>query len=220
MWDGHPNIARPGERFDDTLSFKDGNRAYLESVRPERFVFREYAPASPPLQLSNNAKHIAYSVRGAVVFNPTTKERASPNKNWGMKRWQQLILSAPELRWLQIGEAGSPRLIGAGFMITRHFHEALGVIAGARALIVHEGALHHAAGSFKTPTIVIRGGFISPRVTGYAGQIDMYVDDSRHPLGCGHRQSCAHCVSAMEQIKPEAVLTQLRQLLKQQQTRG
>jgi hypothetical protein len=67
------------------------------------------------------------------------------------------------------------------------------------------------AAALGIPTVVLRGGFISPRVTGYEGQTDFFVGED---LGCGMRVPCQHCHAAMARIKPEHVAERLLQALK------
>lgn len=213
VWEGNPHIARPGEPHDDVIGFDNAMRPYIEATAPTRYTFREYAPAPAQLVLSSRARALAEHARGAVVFNPTIKERAPLNKDWGLMRWKTLLARGAGLRWIQIGEPGrTPRLRGAEFIPTADFMDACGVISGASVVVSHEGALHHAAAALGVPAVVIRGGFISPRVTGYAGQTDFYVEDPHWPLGCGQRIPCGHCVAAMEAIKPEHVAAAVRQL--------
>lgn len=214
IWQGHPNIATPGEPYHERLSgYFNRLRPYLESTTPQRYLFRPYEPAPAPLYLDERARSLAARARGAIVFNPTIKMRASPNKAWGLGRWKALIARGIGLKWIQVGEV-NVELRGAEYVPTPTFLEACGVLSGARAAVLHEGALHHAAAALGVPAVVIRGGFISPRVTGYAGQKDLYVEDARWPLGCGHREACKHCAAAMESITPEAVLGALHELLR------
>jgi hypothetical protein len=91
--------------------------------------------------------------------------------------------------------------------------DAAAVIARAQAVVVPEGGLHHTAAVFGTPAVVIYGGFISPEVTGYAGQTAMYAKSDEHPLGCGWRVPCTHCQQAMASIVPETVADELEKQL-------
>jgi hypothetical protein len=202
VWEGNPNVARPGEAHDETLAYSSGKRPYIADVKPERYIFREYSPAPAFIKLTPRAQQLARQVAGAVVFNPSIKKKASPNKDWGLERWKELIKRCPELRWICIGEQAMPRIRGAEYIPTPEFWDAVGAVSGARAVVVHEGALHHVAASFGTPAVVIRGGFISPRVTGYAGQSSLYVESDAWPVGCGMRTPCGHCRGAMGEITP------------------
>ncbi len=212
LFDGHPNIARPGERYDGDIGFVNRHRVYIADETKERRTFCEYRPHPAPLQITARAQELSKLAKGAVVFHPAIKRRASPNKDWGLERWQQLI-ALGGVRWLQIGEPGVPRIAGADHVATPDFRDAIGLISGARAAVLHEGALHHAAAAVGTPAVVIFGGYISPRVTGYDAQSSLYVEDERWPLGCGMRVPCQHCAEAMAAITPARVAEALMQLL-------
>jgi hypothetical protein len=222
VWEGNPNIARPGEPNDGVIEYLNGRRPYIADESRERRAFRAYQPTAAHIGLNARALEIGAFCKGAVVFNPTIKASAPANKDWGLHRWKALTLRFPQYRWVQIGDpSGFPRIRGVERVFTLNFHEAAGAIAGARAVVVHEGALHHAAAALGTPAVVIRGGYISPKVTGYAGQADLYVAMPEWPdfaeLGCGMRVPCRHCAQALASITPEDVGRALGKLLQERQ---
>ena len=135
------------------------------------------------------------------------KVRASPNKQWGWERWQALAdeLNRRRVCLAQLGPAGIRCLAGGPHLITASFREACAVLAGASALVGNEGGLHHAAAALGVRGAVPFGGYISPRLTGYAIHDNFHVDDPAHPLGCGMRAPCAHCAAAMASISVGAV---------------
>jgi ADP-heptose:LPS heptosyltransferase len=104
-------------------------------------------------------------------------------------------------------------LEGVEFIETPTLRHAAAIVARARAVVVPEGGLHHTAAVFNVPAVVIYGGFISPAVTGYAGQVSLFANDEKHPLGCGWRTPCDHCAKAMASITPEIVANHLETLI-------
>lgn len=214
VWEGNPHVARPGEPYTDSIGYVNGVRDYIESHTKQQYVFRAYQPHPAHIARQHISPRLAARAAGRIVFNPTIKDRAPPNKQWGFDKWKSLLALGASAPWLRIGEyEGGPRYGGADFAVTRSFWDAVSVISGAAAVVCHEGALHHAAAALGVPCIVIRGGFISPRVTGYEGQADLYVEDARYPLGCGMRVPCEHCREAMSSITPDRVLGALKSLL-------
>lgn len=214
VWEGNPHVARPGQPFDGEIGYVDGRRPYLAEVRPDRYRFREYQPAPGILDLSGRDPAASALAEGAVVFNPCIKPRAPVNKAWPRAAWEALVAARPGIRWVQLCQPGDAVIAGAVALETPHFLDAALAIRRAACLICHEGALHHAAAAVGTPAIVIRGGFISPRVTGYDGQVDFYVEHREHPLGCGWRVPCRHCRDAMASITPDNVGHALMETLK------
>jgi len=213
-WEGIAYMARPGEECDALVGYVNGRRHYLVDETAIARTFRAYQPEPAELHLTSSARALMRETQGAVVFNPSIKAKAPPNKVWGIERWKALLTLMPDVNWVQIGEHTGPRLHKVRHIPTSSFMDACGLLAGARAAVVHEGALHHAAAALNVPAIVIRGGYISPKVTGYAGQVDFYVEDERFPLGCGSRVRCPHCAEAMNEITPEKVAAALRNLLR------
>lgn len=210
IWEGNPHVARPGEDHVGVIpGYVNGLRPYCAELTKERYTFREYTPHPAHVELPPRAREIARRAEGAVVFNPTIKDRAPINKQWS--GWRALIAET-DMRWIQVGETGAT-IPGAERIETGDFWDALGLVSGALAVVCHEGALHHAAAALGVPAVVVRGGFIGPRVTGYDGQADLFVEDERYPLGCGMRVPCAHCQRAMRAISPEMVRDALQTML-------
>jgi ADP-heptose:LPS heptosyltransferase len=205
-WEGNPRIARPGEPYDEEIFNCPGNRPYIVSSDKSRFVWRPYKPTPGELFLSADEVNVGNATRGAVVIQPMRKYNASENKHWHFDNWARLVKQNPQHRWVQIGPDPRAALPGiTEFVTTRTYREACGAVGSAAAIVVLEGGLHHAAAALGIPAVVIYGGYIAPTVTGYEGQQSLYVDDPRHPLGCGQRFRCQHCKDAMAAITPEMV---------------
>lgn len=215
MWEGNPRIAKPSEPGDfQEIVNGSGARPYMDYAKttPARFVYREDFRAEPgEIYLTEAEKALGRRVAGAVVLEPTIKARASPNKDWGHSNWHRLAKSLRDLELVQLGPPGTwIAARNVRHVVTATPREAAGALSGARAAVLHEGFLHHAAAALGVRAVVIRGGFIGPRVTGYEGQIDFFDGDG---LGCGMRVACPHCRTAMDAITPEAVASALRSLL-------
>lgn len=215
MWEGNPRIARLDEEGDfQAVTNGSGARPYVDyqKTTPDQFFYREDFISEPgEIYLSASERALASQTAGAIVLEPTIKVRASPNKQWGIGKWHQLARSLKDLPLVQLGPPGTwIAARNVRHVVTLSPRQAAGALSGARAAILHEGFLHHAAAALGVRAIVIRGGFIGPRVTGYPGQVDFFDGDG---LGCGMRQHCSHCRAAMEAIRPEAVAEALRAML-------
>lgn len=217
-WEHAAHVARPGEPAAGEVGYDHGTRPYIAGKTAERWTWREYRPTPAKLVLPARYDALRRFARGAIVFHPAIKAKASPNKDWGLASWKALVARGIGRRWLQLGEPGMPQVKAAEIVPTHDLWAAAALIAGAQAVVVHEGALHHLAAAFSVPAVVIRGGYISPRCTGYAGQRDLYVEDPRWPLGCGMRIACQHCQAAMGAITPERVLEALGEVLEETPT--
>ena len=84
------------------------------------------------------------------------------------------------------------------------------MLSQSRLAVLPEGGLHHAAAASGTPSIVIFGGFISPRQTGYLHQSNLFTGGDP----CGMRHRCSHCKRAMDRITVEEVLEKASLLIR------
>ena len=232
IWDGNPRIARPEAVARglavQTLVNGPGCRPYVDYVamrnefaalfpgRPfttkfcdPRLPWRYTAWRASPGELF----HVSRREPGDyVVVEPHLKAGASPNKDWGWDRWQALVSSRRDLDWVQLGAGGVRVLEGVRQLETADFRSACGLLAGARAAVLPEGGLHHAAAALDVPAVVIFGAMTSPANTGYASHVNLF-----EPRGgespCGQRVACDHCAQAMAAIDPAAVADHLERIL-------
>lgn len=214
-FDHNPKILKPGE-VDDHIEFEPrtrGLRPYCKSKSSTRWEWMPYKPPRGELFFTEEELKFRNVHLGRVIFEPKLKLGASPNKQWDYRRWGELnrLTQLAGIRVTQLGPAYiEPMLSGVEYLQTRTMRLAAAVISGAKAVVTHEGATHHAAAAFRIPTIVLYGGYISPAVTGYDDQVSLF---SGNDLGCGWRTPCEHCRKAMDSIAPELVFEKLMGLL-------
>ena len=212
IWRGNPRFAAPGDSGPvQTLASAPGQRPYIVRETAERWVWREFVCPVGEIYLDAAERVFGRAGRGRVVIEPALKPGASPNKQWGARRWVALTdaLVRRGVEVVQLGPPGIPLVRGARLIETRDFRAACAVLAQARLAILPEGGLHHAAAALGTPAIVLFGGFVSPRQTGYAHQHNLFTGGEP----CGMRRACAHCMQAMARIEVEQVLGEALQLL-------
>jgi ADP-heptose:LPS heptosyltransferase len=217
-WENNPRLAHPDEVGDFqilTARTRSNLRPYMVSKTPQQWMWMEYRPERGELYLADEEKEFGSRHAGRIIVEPNIKPGASPNKAWPWLNWGKLVwLMAKEgLRPIQLGPLGTRVIDGADFVMTYSMRHAAAVMAESRAVVTHEGGLHHVAAAVNTSAVVIYGGFISPRVTGYDGQAALFEPSAQHPLGCGMRVHCEHCKKAMSRIAPEDVFNKLKGLL-------
>lgn len=216
VFDHNPRIARAGDR-DVQIYYPrpNGLRPYIAGKSLDKWTWLEYTP--PVGELYFQPDELAMSGRYApdIVIEPNIKNRASPNKQWGFERWARLVqlMRAAKMRPGQLGQIGTKVIPGAEFMVTTNFRRACAVLRKARAVVTHEGGMHHAAAVVGVPAVVIYGGYISPRSTGYDLHRNLFIDAGGHHMGCGMRIPCRHCEHVMERITPEMVFEELKAIL-------
>lgn len=217
-WNGLPYLLREDDaRPHDVQYARDERdlRPYIAGKTDERWTWRRYTPLPAELAFTAEERAFWQHAANAIVIEPNTKQGASPNKDWGRARWQALVDLRPDLPWLQLGPYGTRLLRGVRHLATPSFRHAAAALVTARAAVLPEGGLHHAAAAVGTPAVVLHGGFIAPQVTGYAGQRALFRATPEWPLGCGSRVPCAHCAAIWNDITPGQVLAALGGILEE-----
>ena len=214
LFDGVPYLTqRPlrGIRFQRLVNCP-GHRPYIKAKSPTHWTWRDYQPEPADIVFTPAELAFAAPYRGCIMLEPNVKEIGHRNKDWGFERWRALakILDAdgvgPLLQCFRPGD----RLLGVERQaMTTSFRQTLAVLSVCRAYVGPEGGLHHGAAAVRVPAVVIMGGFISPRQTGYASHRNLFTGGEP----CGSRVDCAHCRAAMLAITPEMVAAELKGLL-------
>jgi hypothetical protein len=191
------------------LAQRSGNRPYIDYANSTRtkWAWRDAPPEPGEIYLSAAERAAIPKMTPFIVVEPTIKAAASPNKDWGWDNWQRLVTDFGANRFLQLGPPGTRGLAGVQHRVTDTIRDAFVVLAGAAAYVGHEGALHHAAAALGIPAVVIFGGYVSPRQTGYEFQTNLYPDDPHSP--CGMRVACPHCKRVMQSISVDQVAAAL-----------
>jgi ADP-heptose:LPS heptosyltransferase len=211
IWYNNPRLARPDEQGDfQTLINGPNIRPYIAHKTADRWYWKEHECTPGEIFLTEAEIRQARLYRPQIVIEPNLKPRASPNKHWGMDRWQAFAKLAKKAGYslTQFGAPGTRPIQYATMICTPGFRQACAVLANASAYVGHEGGMHHAAAALGIPAVVIFGGFISPAQTGYATHRNLFTGDEP----CGMRVPCRHCAAAMAAITPQDVLKQLMEI--------
>lgn len=209
----------PGPDVDEVIE-GGGVRPYIADKLPDRWVWRDYEPKPAPLRLDQDAierRMQALASGGApdVVFATASKLLTHRNKEWPSEHWVGLAKAAwrAGMRCLQIVPSAGAHLRhvdlsqwGARTVAVSSFEDLCVTLAAANrlnaVLVTHEGGTHHAAAAVGMRAIVLFGGFISPKQTGYGFHRNLFAGGKP----CGSRVDCTHCAEAMRSIEPIDVL--------------
>ena len=196
-----------------------GCRPYLDYPRGEPGVRQAFAPyrATPgELYFTADERAAAATTAAAVCRDGRPVVSIEPhvivgaNKDWGLPRWQALVDALRDDVVFVQPSYGKALLDGVrGIPSTFRGHAA--VLAACDAHVGPEGGLHHAAAAVGCPAVVLFGGRISPRLTGYATHENLFVDVPGSP--CGMIEACEHCRSCLASIAVDAVVAALRRQL-------
>ena len=208
MWANNPRIMRHSwdrKSVAHIVLNGPGVRPYIAQKTAGRWVWKDFS--CPVGEIYFSAEEKAYADKidyPFVVIEPNCKPKASPNKDWGRARWQLLadLLTKQKLNVLQLCEPGVHVLRNVTPIYTPSFRTACAVLAKSSGAVLPEGGLHHAAAAVGVRAVVIYGGYISPRQTGYDIHANLFTGGEP----CGMRVHCDHCKKAMDEIEPELVL--------------
>lgn len=212
LWDNIDYIAKPGEAASASVVDSPFNRPYRASFGPHGSHWQEYCPFPAEIRFTQSELEFASVYgRGFVLVEPHVKalRDGADNKQWGWERFVTLVSSLPRVQWIQVGRPLLSSLPGVVRVPTESFRKACAVLAQAAAYVGPEGGLHHASAALGIPAIVIFGGYISPKVTGYSFHTNLF---SGADLGCGRREKC-NC-DCMARILPSEVACALNAILK------
>lgn len=214
VFNHNPRIAHytePGD-FQIYRPRPNGLRPYCTAKTENKWTWQEYKPPVGELYFDPHERGFGERYKPMIVLEPNVKNRASPNKRWPWESWQALVwmLAKEGLKMWQLGPRGTRTLAGVRFIETENFRKACAVLSRAKAAVLTEGGIAHAAAAVGVRAVVIMGGYISPRVIGYEQNVNLFVGDE---LGCGMRIPCKHCQRAMAEITPERVRESLKTLL-------
>jgi len=178
----------------------------------------DYRATPAPIKLKPAEEKIAeeYGRKPFVLIEPYIKRAAPPSKQWPVGRFHSVARHLQrDLSVYQISAPDRPPLPGVSQIRPDSFRSALAYMKAAKLYIGPEGGLHHAAAAMGTPAVVLFGGFISPKVTGYDMHVNLTGDSGGYACGTRFRV-CPHCDRAMSSITPEDVVYQARKLLQEQ----
>ena len=230
----HLTPADAVQPSDDPLYvYLDGNVAtYWTKVTRQRAVYKTGAHAidhicagfgiEKPLRkcelfLSDGertkAQEVARKIGPFIAIEPHANDEFTVNKEWGFERWQAVAdVLTPECTFVQISTAGKRVLRGVQDWCGHlNFREAAALIGESRLFLGPEGGLMHAANAVGTRALIIFGGFISPDLTGYCENVNLYSAIDCAP--CGLRRRCPYHLECMAKITPERVIAEVRDLL-------
>lgn len=178
-------------------------------------MWKEFTPIPGEIYFDQEELEFGKSFgSGFIVIEPNTPKQksVSVNKQWPLDRWQrvcdQLIQDGYSVK--QFAHSGEPILRGAQPIKTPTFRKALAVLRHSKMFLGHEGGMHHGAAAVGIPAVVLFGGFIHPRTTGYESHANIFTGGEE---GCGSLHRCEHCLEAMQAISVEMVLREAKRFL-------
>ncbi len=206
VWNGNPYILPDGGFEVRNAKFC---RPYQTSFDDHRVYFnQDYRAVPGDIFFTQKERKFGGMHSGRVIIEPNAISRFTVNKQWG--QWRKLV----EIAGFRLTQISGEKIPGVEYIHCSDFRFAASVIANARAAVLPEGGLAHAAAAVGTPSVVIFGGFTPIEVLGYRMHRNLGRD------ACGSRKKCDHCAKEMERITPEQVKAELEDLLRSRDSRN
>lgn len=214
---GNPNIAPPGSENDrdiEWIPFYRGNRIYNRQGDGRWIWYREFKVRPGEIYLTDDERKWAEKQgSGFIVIEPNVPEfkTVSPNKQWPTARYDKVakLLLKSGYDVAQFVFKSGHIVPGVRQIKTPSFRHAVAALERASLYIGPEGGLHHASAAVSIPAVVLFGGFIPPRITGY----DTHTNLTGGAVACGSLHACSHCKAAMEAITVPEVMGAARAYL-------
>lgn len=183
-----------------------------------RYLWRDGYHAKPAPIVLNAEEQAIYerAVKSGpfAIIEPYIKANAPPSKQWPVERFFEVgHRLKKELPVYQFCPPGREPMDGFLPIHTERFRAVLPHLKAASLYIGPEGGLHHAAAATGTRAVVIFGGFISPKTTGYQG-LHINLTGDTTGWACGTRYDmCPHCQHALDTISADDVVAAAHKLL-------
>jgi len=210
IFNGNPNIALPGSEGAPDLEwihYYKGRRIYNLQVKDKWIWNTKFKPIpgeiffTPPEQ--QNASRFG---SGFILIEPNIEswKSVAPNKDWGRAKYQALADRFLEEGY-RVAQFVYPKstnpLDRVERLRTLSFRDAVAVLGKSSLYIGPEGGLHHGAAAMQRQAVVLFGGFIPPKCTGYEGHANL----TGGATACGSLKACQHCRDAMAAISVDEV---------------
>ncbi len=200
------------------------------STEPQKFVFRDQpliqamcesvgleGPVEnrPEIRLTEMEKYKYREFRGSMAVQTSRQNLRYPfaNKEWVSGNWKKLGNCLAGMgKLVQVGSAEDPEMPGATDLRGKTtLRELASLLANVRVFVGLEGFLMHLAKAVGVPSVIIYGGWISPRVSGYAENINLFTALPCSP--CGFPNHCEYDRECMKKITPERVAEAAQEIL-------
>lgn len=213
IWKFNPHIVRDARSDASYLMLMSGPGARPYMDRAGRWKEWGIEPGEIYLSPTEQQEAIrlkrAFSDRPTVAIAPHTKNK--PNKDWGFNNYQAVVDLLPNVDFIQFRQNIKEQPLNHTAIVDTIQDVRLFAtyIWGVDAILCSEGGMHHTAACFNKPGVVIFGGFIHPRYTGYDFQTNIVSSDRI----CNSWALCHHCREALNSIPPDFVAEELVKIL-------
>jgi ADP-heptose:LPS heptosyltransferase len=147
-----------------------------------------------------------------AVIQPNGKITYTPNKNWGFKNYQAVVLSLGQENWIQVGAYSDKVLNNAtNYSGKTSLRELAFLIKYADFVLADEGLLNHIASAFNTKSYVVYSGFSPTEIANYDRTISIVNKPQVECSPCWIRGKCPQKIKyCTENISVNQVVNKIK----------
>lgn len=204
------------KRFKVRYRIDDATKTHVLDQLYEKLPFRFHQPERK-LNLfltDDESKYGGDIPTPFVTICPSSKKGFAANrKEWGMENFQKVRDHFSHINFVQIG-TDEPLLKNVIDMRGLKIRKSAALIKRALFFIGLEGGLMHLANAVGKKGIIIFGGYLHPRTTGYSENINIYTEPECSPCcRADERHTDCESMRCMKEIKPDQVIKVVEDLL-------
>lgn len=152
---------------------------------------------------------VEHSENRFIVIEPNVKNEYGINKEYPLDKWQRVVDSFPDEKFIQVGTERSKRLSNVIDLCGKTtFREAAQIIGMSKLFVGSEGGLMHASNAVNTQAVIIVTGFLHPTMTCYPENDNIWIGADHGP--CGMKIKCDKCNSNAVLHDPDEIVQAIR----------
>jgi ADP-heptose:LPS heptosyltransferase len=145
------------------------------------------------------------------VIQPNSKRSYTPNKQWSMENFQQVVDKRNDIHWVQVGGQNEFLLDSVeDYRDETTLRELFYIVSRSQFVFANEGLINHIASAFKVTSYVISSGFSCSSLAKYDNSVFFDASGSCENSPCWLLDECGvsgkPCLS---NIDPETVVSRL-----------
>lgn len=211
----------PADKKHTLEHYMRSSRAKISLIEAHALHFRKKLTvknAIPKLYFSDNElQRFAVKFKDLPahysIVQPIGKTTYTPNKEWGFKKFQNVIKSTREVNWVQTGLSNDLLLDNAIDCRgrTESLRELAYIISKADYILCLEGLFNHLAASVGTTSFCIFSGFHPTEIALYPTTVPIVLNPQAECSPCWLLEQCPNKKYCTEGIRPEDVTRAIKE---------
>jgi hypothetical protein len=125
------------------------------------------------------------------VIQPNPKKSYTPNKQWGVNNYQEVVTQLKDINWIQVGVDGDLILNDVeNYVGITSLRELAFLIKNAEFVLADEGLFNHMASSVGSRSYVVYSGFHPTEISHYDGTISIVNNPQVECAPCWLKVNC------------------------------